>query len=127
VENGLAAWELLEHQRFDLLITDYRMPRLSGAELILRVRRVDAALPIIVAAGDLEFFTDARGRSLRISALLQKPFAAGDLSSAVERATSYGGVLDEALVAWSVDYQPSTKINQRRALPLSMTDQMGQD
>jgi CheY-like chemotaxis protein len=46
-----AAIALLEHERFDAVVTDYTMPGVEGAEFIreLRTRWVD--LPIIVLSG----------------------------------------------------------------------------
>src|SRR5262249_41893295 len=37
--DGWEAWDLLQDQPFDLLLTDLEMPRLDGWELIGRVRR----------------------------------------------------------------------------------------
>lgn len=42
-ENGEQAWDLIEHGSFDLLITDWMMPKLDGPGLIQRV--TGAALP----------------------------------------------------------------------------------
>ncbi len=41
--NGEEAWDLIEHGSFDLLITDWMMPKLDGPGLIQRVTA--AALP----------------------------------------------------------------------------------
>jgi phosphoserine phosphatase RsbU/P len=38
VEDGEAAWQTLREQPFDLVLTDWEMPRLSGVELIRRIR-----------------------------------------------------------------------------------------
>jgi len=48
-EDGAAAWQLLTHVRPDLMLTDMRMPKMDGAELIQCVRRSKefADLPII--------------------------------------------------------------------------------
>ncbi len=72
-ENGVQALELARAQRFDVLVTDMRMPFMGGAELVHRVRRVDPGLAAIVVTayvrdGDLE---DARREGLL--ATLGKP------------------------------------------------------
>jgi two-component system chemotaxis response regulator CheY len=46
--DGLAALELLRHDRFDFVITDIEMPRMNGFDLIAAMRR-DAALQSIPA------------------------------------------------------------------------------
>lgn len=39
---------------FDLLITDYKMPRMNGRELIERVRKQAPAIPVILLSGFVE-------------------------------------------------------------------------
>jgi CheY-like chemotaxis protein len=36
---------------FDLVVTDYKMPRMDGLELIARLRKVTPALPIVLVSG----------------------------------------------------------------------------
>lgn len=50
-EDGWAAWDLAQTEKFDLVVTDSHMPRMSGPELISRLRHVDATLPIIQVSG----------------------------------------------------------------------------
>jgi signal transduction histidine kinase/CheY-like chemotaxis protein len=69
--------------RCDLLLTDYRMPACSGAELARRLRARDAGLPVIVASGFIDDARDALellGEEVR---LLPKPFTRGDLREAL--------------------------------------------
>jgi DNA-binding response OmpR family regulator len=80
----------LQASSYDLLITDNQMPGISGAELILRLRRRDTALPIIVVSSDLGFFTESRCQLLRIAAVVPKPFGFGQLSHAVGRVLCAG-------------------------------------
>ena len=47
-DSGARALELIRSTRFDALVTDMRMPRMTGAELIEEARRVDPGLPVIV-------------------------------------------------------------------------------
>lgn len=55
VEGGAQAVEQVRRVRFDALMTDMRMPLMSGAELVHEIRRIDPGLPAIVCtayAGD---------------------------------------------------------------------------
>jgi CheY-like chemotaxis protein len=47
-DSGSRALELLGIDRFDAMVTDMKMPRMSGAELIRRAREAHPALPILV-------------------------------------------------------------------------------
>lgn len=49
--DGQQALELAGTLAFDLLLTDLRMPRLSGSELVRRVRENRPGLPVIVMTG----------------------------------------------------------------------------
>ncbi len=46
--DGATALEFLRSQRFDALITDMRMPKFGGAELVREAHRTDPGLPAIV-------------------------------------------------------------------------------
>src|SRR3569832_1474119 len=47
-DSGAEALELARATRFDVLLSDMRMPNMGGAELVHRVRRMDPGLPAIV-------------------------------------------------------------------------------
>jgi len=57
--NGDDALEAFDRQKFDLVVTDYKMPRMNGLELIVRLRKLTEALPIILISG----YVDALGLS----------------------------------------------------------------
>jgi CheY-like chemotaxis protein len=52
--NGEEAFEALSKVTFDLMVTDYRMPRMNGIELIRCVRPLHPALRIIMLSGFVE-------------------------------------------------------------------------
>ncbi len=54
---GSEALSLFAPDRFDLVITDYKMPRMDGRRLISEIRAVSPAMPIILISG----YTDALG------------------------------------------------------------------
>jgi CheY-like chemotaxis protein len=59
--NGEEAFYALSKGNFDLLITDFRMPKMNGLELIRRIRPLQPALGIILISG----FADALGLDVK--------------------------------------------------------------
>ncbi|MBI1762763.1 MAG: response regulator [Acidobacteria bacterium] len=75
--------EQMQAQPPDLLITDFRLPGLSGADLLPKVRDFAARLPVIVMAAECK--PDERRVALRygVSGWLEKPFRSEELLSTV--------------------------------------------
>jgi len=67
----------------DCLITDVRMPGMSGLELQERLNAAGATIPIVFISAHDD--TDARARAIRGGAIdfLQKPFSADSLLGAI--------------------------------------------
>jgi CheY-like chemotaxis protein len=57
--NGVDAMEQFAARKFDLVVTDYKMPRMDGLELIAGLRKTQPDLPVILISG----FVDALGLS----------------------------------------------------------------
>jgi CheY-like chemotaxis protein len=57
--NGVDALEQFANAKFDLVVTDYKMPRMDGLELIAGLRKTQPDLPVILISG----FVDALGLS----------------------------------------------------------------
>lgn len=60
-ENGVRALETFAGEKINCVITDWRMPQMSGAELVKRVSAINSETPIVVitAFGDLEIAVEA--------------------------------------------------------------------
>jgi len=72
VADGAAAWRALDGERYDLLITDQRMPRVTGLELVQKLRSEDMTLPVILTS-ELEPVDDLkRFPGLIIDAVVKK-------------------------------------------------------
>jgi DNA-binding response OmpR family regulator len=48
---GVQAWALAKQSRFDLLITDSKMPHLSGTQLTVLVRELHPSIPVLRICG----------------------------------------------------------------------------
>ena len=73
--DGAAAWEALEAKSFDLLIADNNLPKVSGVELVKKVRSAHMILPVILASAELPAEGLDRIPWLQPVATLIKPFS----------------------------------------------------
>ena len=58
------------------LIVDYRMPDMTGLDLVARLQGAGLAIPTVVITGRLEHGVGERARGLGVLATLEKPFSA---------------------------------------------------
>jgi len=74
-KNGEEAWKTFhsDPQQWDLVITDQNMPKITGMDLIEKIRKIRADIPIILATGYSENISAHDFVSLNISAMLRKP------------------------------------------------------
>lgn len=87
--DGEAGWDALLHYRFNLLVTDNRMPRLTGVELIGRLRASGSSLPAILASGTLPWEEQDAPQELLPMATLEKPFTGVQLLAKVRAALRF--------------------------------------
>jgi len=73
--DGAAAWEALEAKSYDLLITDNNLPKVSGVELVKKVRSAHMILPVILASAALPAEEWDRMPWLQPVVTLIKPFS----------------------------------------------------
>ena len=93
VETGTLALELLEHTHYDVVLTDLKMPRVSGLDLVEFARRHCPATALVVATGFASPEDEARIQQ-QGAVLLRKPFGAALLESALARAISIAAAAD---------------------------------
>lgn len=84
VEGGFAGWDALGTGNYQLLVTDYCMPDLTGVELIQRLRAAGIGLPCLLASGALPYATPDLPDELQPGATLQKPFFPHELVAKVD-------------------------------------------
>ena len=90
VADGALAWDAIQAQQFDLMITDNSMPKVTGVELISKVIAADIRLPVIIATGALPQHEFKRHPWLNNIAVLEKPIRNSALLSIVEKVLNEG-------------------------------------
>ena len=96
-EDGSAAWEVLQTQEFNLLITDHLMPKVSGVELLQKLHAVRMALPVIMITGAVPHEEFARSPWLQPAATLIKPYTIAELLGMVREVLRVTDVAREYL------------------------------
>ncbi len=75
---------------FDVLITDHRMPGMTGQELLVRLRRAGVAIPAMMVSG----FSDEIDRDvlaqIGVQSILDKPFTRDQMRETLEQLLSGG-------------------------------------
>lgn len=87
-EDGADAWRALGAERYNLLITDHNMPKVTGVELIKKVRGARMDLPVIMATATSPEEEFARYPWLRPDATLLKPYTVREMLRAVKEVLS---------------------------------------
>jgi CheY-like chemotaxis protein len=82
-EDGEAGWDALCASSYDAVITDNDMPRLTGLELLRRIRAGPLRLPVILISGAMPWHDAHLAQLLPPGLAMQKPFALADLLASV--------------------------------------------
>ncbi|MBX3021364.1 MAG: response regulator [Bdellovibrionales bacterium] len=82
--NGRIALDALQRLKFDVVISDIRMPEMDGVELLKQIRS-QGQLPVILMTGFSEIIETQAAHSLGANEFIPKPFSTEDLSTAINR------------------------------------------
>ncbi|MCP5104541.1 MAG: PAS domain S-box protein [bacterium] len=87
VKSGVDALALFKKvpDRFDMIITDYTMPRMTGVELVKHIRSSGAVIPIILCTGMGEVISEEEAKKLGIGELIMKPIELGKIALSIRK------------------------------------------
>lgn len=86
VHSGEEAVAAMSRGRYDLVLTDLRMPGMNGFETLRALKRVDPDLMVIVATGYATDHTEVECRQAGAFDLIHKPFDVLELRDLLRRA-----------------------------------------
>ena len=77
-DDGTSAWEVLESQSIDLIISDWNMPKMSGIELLKKVRASDKykTTPFLMVTAEAQKQNVIEAVQAGVSNYVVKPFTA---------------------------------------------------
>jgi PAS domain S-box-containing protein len=81
------ALDLFSHepQHFDLVITDYTMPKMTGIDLAEKIKMIRSDIPIILCTGFSERINEDYTREIGIRAFLMKPVSLRGLAGLIRK------------------------------------------
>ena len=85
--NGAEAWEMVQNNAYDLVVSDVMMPKMDGFELLAEIRRnpTTTNLPVILLTAKSQNEDVTQGYATGTDMYLTKPFSPPELLVWVER------------------------------------------
>ena len=84
-DNGLAAYNRLREEPFELLLTDIVMPEMDGIELARRATELDPDIKVMFITGFAAVALNPDNTAPKDARVLSKPFHLRDLVNEVQR------------------------------------------
>jgi len=95
LENPESALDLIKKENFHILVLDLKMPGVSGAELLSRIRKYDPHLCVIVVTGYPSVESALETMKMSAYDYLQKPFDMNVLADVIGRAINELGIFTD--------------------------------
>jgi DNA-binding NtrC family response regulator len=94
-QDGAEALEIFANNDFDCVVTDLRMPKLSGLELLEKIKAANAEIPVIVITAFGEVETAVTAMKAGAFDYINKPFNRDEILLTLERALSFSQTKNE--------------------------------
>jgi len=83
--DGVEALDLVNDNEFGMVISDLRMPKMNGTELLLAVKEKFPKMPVVLISGYTMDSADDETVSRRADGFLTKPFKMNELQEVLNR------------------------------------------
>jgi len=87
LSSGVEAFEIFQKlpDRFDIIIADYAMPKMTGLQLIRKIRSLNSHIPVIICTGYSKVIQQQKIGSLEIGEIIMKPIELGYIANSIRR------------------------------------------
>ncbi|MBF0515797.1 MAG: response regulator [Nitrospirae bacterium] len=92
--SGIEALQLIENDFYDTIISDIKMPGISGLELIEAIKLAGVEIPVILMTAFVEVRTTIEAIRKNAFDFIIKPYEPQDLISAVEKAVRFNHLVN---------------------------------
>src|SRR5215218_6275290 len=107
-DGTLAVTRLEGPSRFDLLITDLKMPKMTGIELLAEAKRLRPDMPVVLMTAFATVQTAVEAMKLGAYDYIQKPFDGDEIKHLVDRTLEHSRLIKENQALRSVAEQQNT-------------------
>lgn len=118
-QDGLQGANLLEKNKYDLVLLDIMLPGIDGYELLEYIKSYKIPVIFVTAKGDLK--DKIKGLNLGADDYLAKPFQVGELIARVEAVLRRTGKMNRELRFKDIVMYLDSRIAQKNGKPIYLT------
>ena len=117
--DGKAAADLIEKERFDLILLDIMLPEINGYELLEYIKPL--GVPVIFLTAKSEVDDRIKGLKLGADDYISKPFQIGELLARVEAVLRRYGNVEKKLFLGDVEVEMKSRVVYKSGVPVELT------
>jgi DNA-binding response OmpR family regulator len=126
IGQGQAALELLEHQKFDVILLDIMMPDFDGLMVLENIRKKSSA-PVLMLTALSNVQIMEQSYQLGANDYIVKPFSKNKLLERIDRlARQLTSFVDDSLAGWkadfAIDYEKNELVYHGRTIEMTPTE-----
>lgn len=86
-DDGTTAWDVLNREKIDFIVSDWNMPKMTGIELLRKVRSSEAFAdtPFLMVTAEAQQENIIEAVQAKVSNYIVKPFTADTLQQKIEK------------------------------------------
>lgn len=117
--DGMSAADILERERFDLVLLDIMLPKLNGYELLEYIKPMD--IPVIFLTAKGEVTERVKGLSLGAEDYITKPFEIIELLARVQTVLRRYHRNDKVLTLFDLEIDTMSRVVKKSGSIISLT------
>lgn len=117
--DGNAAADLIEKEKFDLILLDIMLPKINGYELLEYIKPL--GVPVIFLTAKNKVDDRIKGLKLGADDYISKPFQIGELLARVEAVLRRCGNAERVLSLGDVEVEMKSRVVYKAGAPVELT------
>lgn len=86
-DDGTTAWDILNRDKIDFIVSDWNMPKMTGIELLRKVRSSEqfAEIPFLMVTAEAQQENIIEAVQAKVSNYIVKPFTADTMKQKIDK------------------------------------------